>query len=111
MLTILAEIDDQVFTPQRISVMRAWGIATKPLWQWLGIAAEPTLEAVADWRSARLAEIAAAEAEEARRQAYAAVRNWATQITGRALSKISQHADAGSDPPTQAAILASLGGE
>jgi len=50
MLTILAEIDAEVFTPQRISVMRAWGIVTKPRWQWFSIAAEPTIEDVADWR-------------------------------------------------------------
>jgi hypothetical protein len=50
MLSILAEIDAEVFTPQRISVMRSWGIATKPLWQWIGIEAEPTVEEVAEWR-------------------------------------------------------------
>jgi hypothetical protein len=50
MLTILAEIDAEVFTPQRIAVMRSWGIATKPLWQWVGIEAEPTVEDVAAWR-------------------------------------------------------------
>jgi len=50
MLTSLAAGSPSVFTPQRISVMRAWGIATKPLWQWVGIEAEPTVEDVAAWR-------------------------------------------------------------
>jgi hypothetical protein len=50
MLSILAEIDEEVFTAERIAIMRAWGIATKPLWQWVGIEAEPTVEDVAEWR-------------------------------------------------------------
>jgi hypothetical protein len=50
MLTSLAAGAPSVFTAERIATMRAWGIATKPLWRWVGIEAEPTVEDIAAWR-------------------------------------------------------------
>jgi hypothetical protein len=50
MLDNLAAGAPSVFTAERIAIMRAWGIVTKPLWRWVGIEAEPTVEDIAAWR-------------------------------------------------------------
>jgi hypothetical protein len=89
----------------------ALGIKKASWWEHETKTPLPTLEQVTAAKNKILEDEAKAEAVEQRRREYQELRNWATTLTGRALSKISQHADAGSEPPTQAAILALLGGE
>ena len=48
MLDQLGQVNPQVFTPERIAIMKAWGVIRRPRWQVLGYAVKPTLESVAE---------------------------------------------------------------
>jgi len=48
MLDQLGQVNPQVFTPERVAVMKAWGVIRRPRWQIEGYPAEPTLEFIAE---------------------------------------------------------------
>jgi hypothetical protein len=69
----LGTIEPDTFTPERIAIMRDWGVESKPRWMLEGFAEEPTLSEV-DFRKGRELAIASTAARinaasEARREA------------------------------------------
>jgi hypothetical protein len=73
MLTQLGEIEPDTFTPERIAIMKDWGVQTQPRWALEGFAEEPTISDV-EFRKGRELAIASTAARinaasEARREA------------------------------------------
>lgn len=46
MLDQLGVVAGDVFTPERIAILRSWGLSSAPRWQLLGYRTEPTLQDV-----------------------------------------------------------------
>jgi hypothetical protein len=73
MLTQLGEIEPDTFTPERIAIMKDWGVQSQPRWMLEAFAEEPTIGDV-EFRKGRELAIASTAARinaasEARREA------------------------------------------
>ncbi len=72
-LDALHQVDPQAFTPQRVAIMKDWGVESKPRWTLEGFAEEPTLGEVGFRKGRDLAIASTAArinaASEARREA------------------------------------------
>jgi hypothetical protein len=100
--TLLEEMAPQLgWSAELLAALKRVGIPVVHRWRMEGLAEPPTLESIATWRTAALAELAAAEAAEQRRRDYAAVREWVTRSYSLAMYSLNQKENAGLPVPTR----------
>jgi len=51
MIMQLGTIEPDTFTPERVEILKSWGVDRRPRWQIMGLSQEPTIESVQEDRS------------------------------------------------------------